>query len=133
MAAVAAAKRHTVALTTEGDLWTWGHCKVSPRRVQLVGARDVAREDGSEVLFHKGQTLVARPVAAAIAAGAAHSSCLTQVTVVPAAGPCTRVLQLAVCRFSWHRVDMLSSTLRGHALVNIARPCSCRRTPNCSR
>ena len=111
MAAVAAAKRHTVALTTEGDLWTWGHCKVSPRRVQLVGARDVAREDGSEVLFHKGQTLVARPVAAAIAAGAAHSCCLTQVTVVPCGTLMhSRATAGGGYRYSWRCAAMLSLT-----------------------
>lgn len=75
--AVAAAKRHTVALTSEGDIWTWGHCHVSPHRVQLAGSRDVLRADGSELVFHKGQSRVGRPVAARIAAGAAHSSCIT--------------------------------------------------------
>ena len=36
--AVAAAKRHTVVLTAEGDVHTWGHRVVTPRRVQLAGA-----------------------------------------------------------------------------------------------
>lgn len=126
-------------------MWTWGHCGVSPRRVQLAGARDVQRTSGEEVhraqshytelnlqllicrrsflvllgfprgvyiywicmgilplllckpdtthqagsessfsaqvVFHKGQTAVARPLAVRIAAGAAHSSCLTQVSM----------------------------------------------------
>jgi hypothetical protein len=48
--AVAAAKRHSLARTAEGDVWTWGHCGVSPRRVQLVGVRDVQRLSGKEVL-----------------------------------------------------------------------------------
>jgi hypothetical protein len=47
--AVAAAKRHSLARTAEGDVWTWGHCGVSPRRVQLVGVRDVQRLSGKEV------------------------------------------------------------------------------------
>ena len=38
--AVAAAKRHTVVLTAEGDVHTWGHRVVTPRRVQLAGARE---------------------------------------------------------------------------------------------
>ena len=36
--AVAAAKRHTMVLTVEGDVYTWGHRVVSPKRVQLAGA-----------------------------------------------------------------------------------------------
>ena len=35
--AVAAAKRHTVVLTRDGDVYTWGHRIVTPRRVPLVG------------------------------------------------------------------------------------------------
>lgn len=35
--AVAAAKRHTVVLTSEGDVYTWGHKVVIPKRVQLAG------------------------------------------------------------------------------------------------
>jgi len=36
--AAAAAKRHTVVLTAEGDVHTWGHRVVTPRRVNLAGA-----------------------------------------------------------------------------------------------
>lgn len=50
--AVAAAKRHTLARTAEGDVWTWGHCGVSPRRVLLAGARDVQRTSGEEVHYN---------------------------------------------------------------------------------
>jgi len=32
-----------------------------------------------QVVFHKGQAAVGRPIAVRIAAGAAHSSCVTQV------------------------------------------------------
>ena len=35
--AVAAAKRHTVVLTADGDVYTWGHKVVTPKRVQLAG------------------------------------------------------------------------------------------------
>ncbi|EIE21610.1 RCC1/BLIP-II [Coccomyxa subellipsoidea C-169] len=84
--AVAAAKRHTVVLTVEGDVYTWGHRVVTPKRVQLAGARDVARAanasgasaGGWEVVFHRGQSQVARPHAVAVCAGAAHSACLDQ-------------------------------------------------------
>jgi len=34
--AAAAAKRHTVVLTAEGDVHTWGHRVVTPRRVNLA-------------------------------------------------------------------------------------------------
>jgi alpha-tubulin suppressor-like RCC1 family protein len=34
---VAAAKRHTLVLTAEGDIFTWGHRVVTPRRVPLAG------------------------------------------------------------------------------------------------
>ena len=53
-----------------------------------TGSRDVARASaapsggGWEVVFHKGQSEVARPIAVMIAAGAAHSSAVTQDGVV---------------------------------------------------
>lgn len=34
---MAAAKRHTVVLTADGDVYTWGHKVVTPKRVQLAG------------------------------------------------------------------------------------------------
>lgn len=37
LVAVAAAKRHMVVLSSEGDIYTWGHRVVTPRRVQLAG------------------------------------------------------------------------------------------------
>lgn len=37
IAQVSAAKRHTVALTHSGDVFTWGHRQVNPRRVTLPG------------------------------------------------------------------------------------------------
>ena len=80
LVAVAAAKRHTLVMTVDGDVYTWGHRAVAPRRVALAGARDAARAaGGAGLLFHKGQAEVALPRAAQIAAGAAHSSVLTLV------------------------------------------------------
>lgn len=75
--AAAAAKRHTLALTADGDVFTWGHRGVSPRRVQLAGARD-----GKPLRFHRGHADVVRPEAVAVCAGAAHSSALTATGVV---------------------------------------------------
>lgn len=37
--ALAAAKRHMVVLSSDGDIYTWGHRAVTPRRVQLAGTR----------------------------------------------------------------------------------------------
>lgn len=34
--AAGAAKRHTLVLTAGGEVYTWGHRGVSPRRVQLA-------------------------------------------------------------------------------------------------
>lgn len=37
LVAVAAAKRHTMVMSSDGDIYTWGHRVVTPRRVQLAG------------------------------------------------------------------------------------------------
>jgi alpha-tubulin suppressor-like RCC1 family protein len=129
MVAAAAA----VVLTAEGEVYTWGHKLVTPRKVSLAGSRDTARagpaagsataaSTGSEAIgpaassssgaagpgaapssaatssssssgggggtaagevrFHQGQSEVLRPVAVAVAAGAAHTTCLTRTGVV---------------------------------------------------
>ena len=39
LVAVAAAKRHMVVMSREGDIYTWGHRVVTPRRVQLAGKK----------------------------------------------------------------------------------------------
>lgn len=80
--AAAAAKRHTLVLTAAGEVYAWGHRGVSPRRVQLAGARDAGAMGSAPISFHRGHADVARPVAAAICAGAAHSSALTASGVV---------------------------------------------------
>ncbi len=80
--ATAAAKRHTLALTADGDVFTFGHREVSPRRIQLAGARDATASDGKALRFHRGHADVVRPEAIAICAGAAHSSALTRTGVV---------------------------------------------------
>lgn len=46
--AIAAAKRHCLALTAAGEVLTWGHTHVTPRRVALAGAREGAREAGGQ-------------------------------------------------------------------------------------
>jgi hypothetical protein len=48
-------------------------------RALCAGARDVARAGAlGDIAFHKGQTEISRPHAVAVAAGAAHSCCLTR-------------------------------------------------------
>ena len=44
--AAAAAKRHTLVLTAGGEVYTWGHRGVSPRRVQLAVRAGKGRQGG---------------------------------------------------------------------------------------
>ena len=74
----AAAKRHTVVLTEDGDVYTWGHRGVSPRKVLLNGVRKaVSLLDGAPLRFQKGYNDVSKPRIQQICAGAAHTSVLT--------------------------------------------------------
>jgi hypothetical protein len=59
----AAAKRHTLVLTADGEVFTWGHRGVSPRRVLLAGTRDVLSAAGEQLWFHRGHKDVFRPQA----------------------------------------------------------------------
>lgn len=43
MRAISAAKRHTTAVSVDGEVWVWGHRVVTPRRLPLAGCRDTAR------------------------------------------------------------------------------------------
>ena len=70
--AVAAAKRHTLALAADGGVWSWGHAVVTPRRVPLAPTGDAAA-----TTLHRGAAAITRPLAVAIAAGAAHSVAVT--------------------------------------------------------
>ena len=47
-----------------------------------LGARDAQRNGFANIAFHKGQSEISRPHAVAIAAGVAHSCCLTSSGVV---------------------------------------------------
>lgn len=108
--AAAAAKRHTLVLTASGEVYTWGHRGVSPRRVQLAGARDALSAEGAPITFHRGHADVARPVAAAICAGAAHSSALTSAGVVLTWRSADPALQ----------VQEVGGTLAGKRVVSVA-------------
>lgn len=90
-----------VVLTCDGDIYSWGHKIVIPRKITLSGSRDTARAaavdypalgggapgssftgQATDVRFHRGQGQISRPVAVAITAGVAHTSCLTRTGVV---------------------------------------------------
>ncbi|CAI5498417.1 unnamed protein product [Closterium sp. Naga37s-1] len=79
IAAVAAAKRHTVVLTADGEAYTWGHRLVTPRRVKVErdvrkGGGTAAGGGGGVIRFHQQ----ARVQLTAVAAGAMHSTVLSQ-------------------------------------------------------
>jgi alpha-tubulin suppressor-like RCC1 family protein len=78
----AAAKRHTVVLTTEGDVLTWGHRGVSPRKVNLSSVRKSTMLNGAPLRFQKGYKDVSKPKVQQICAGAAHTSVLTTTGIV---------------------------------------------------
>ncbi|CAN0913507.1 Inhibitor of Bruton tyrosine kinase [Linum grandiflorum] len=67
---VAAAKSHTVALRSDGEVYTWGHRLVTPRRVIL--SRNVKKSGGTPLKFHRMERLHA----VSIAAGMVHSLAL---------------------------------------------------------
>ncbi|CAI9097502.1 OLC1v1033941C1 [Oldenlandia corymbosa var. corymbosa] len=68
---VAAAKYHTIVLGTDGEVFTWGHRLVTPRRVVI--ARNIKKGGSSPLKFHRMERLHV----ASIAAGVTHSVALT--------------------------------------------------------
>ncbi|MEW5312301.1 MAG: hypothetical protein WDW38_003944 [Sanguina aurantia] len=103
LTAVSLSKRHSVVLSAEGEVFTFGHRMVSPRKVQLAGARDTSRAPplgggaAAGVRFHKGHADMVRPVATAIAAGYSHTSVITRdgaVLVWASADPGPRVQEV---------------------------------------
>ncbi|XP_065853489.1 uncharacterized protein [Euphorbia lathyris] len=68
---VAAAKYHTIVLGAEGEVYTWGHRLVTPRRVLI--ARNLKKSGSSPLKFHRMERLHV----ASIAAGMVHSLALT--------------------------------------------------------
>ncbi|GAV77296.1 RCC1 domain-containing protein/Ank_2 domain-containing protein [Cephalotus follicularis] len=68
---VAAAKYHTIVLGADGEVYTWGHKLVTPKRVVI--ARNLKKSGNTLWKFHRMQRLHV----VAIAAGMAHSMALT--------------------------------------------------------
>ncbi|CAA3000647.1 Ankyrin repeat family regulator of chromosome condensation (RCC1) family isoform 1 [Olea europaea subsp. europaea] len=68
---VAAAKYHTIVLGSDGEVFTWGHRLVTPRRVVI--ARNIKKGGNTTLKFHRKERLNV----VAIAAGMTHSMALT--------------------------------------------------------
>ncbi|KAM7524345.1 hypothetical protein LguiA_014247 [Lonicera macranthoides] len=68
---VATAKYHTIVLGGDGEVFTWGHRLVSPRRVVI--ARNIKKSGTTTLKFHRKERLHV----VAIAAGMVHSMALT--------------------------------------------------------
>ncbi|XP_020579736.1 uncharacterized protein LOC110024230 isoform X2 [Phalaenopsis equestris] len=70
--AVSAAKYHTVVLSSEGEVFTWGHRQVNPKRVII--ARSLKKSGTAPLKFHRMERLHV----VSVAAGMTHSSALTE-------------------------------------------------------
>ncbi|KAJ0704627.1 putative regulator of chromosome condensation 1/beta-lactamase-inhibitor protein II [Helianthus annuus] len=68
---VSAAKYHTMVLGADGEVFTWGHRLVNPRRV--VVARLLKKSESTTLKFHRSERLHV----VSIAAGMTHSIALT--------------------------------------------------------
>ncbi|XP_010266642.1 PREDICTED: uncharacterized protein LOC104604114 isoform X2 [Nelumbo nucifera] len=68
---VSAAKYHTIVLGSDGEVFTWGHRLVTPRRVVI--ARNTKKSGSALLKFHRMERLHV----IAVAAGMTHSMALT--------------------------------------------------------
>ncbi|PWZ28885.1 Inhibitor of Bruton tyrosine kinase [Zea mays] len=68
---VSAAKYHTIVLGADGEVFTWGHRLVTPRRV--VVARCLMKGGNTNLKFHRMERLQV----ISVAAGTTHSTALT--------------------------------------------------------
>lgn len=69
---VTAAKYHTIVMGADGEIYTWGHRLVNPRRVII--ARNLKKHGGTFMTFHRMERLNV----VSIAAGMVHSLALTE-------------------------------------------------------
>ncbi|ERM93597.1 uncharacterized protein LOC18421552 [Amborella trichopoda] len=70
--AVSAAKYHTIVLGSDGEVFTWGHKLVTPRRVMI--SRNTKKRGTVPLKFHRKERLHV----VAVAAGSIHSTALTE-------------------------------------------------------
>ncbi|QCD97362.1 hypothetical protein DEO72_LG6g2072 [Vigna unguiculata] len=68
---VSAAKYHTIVLGSDGEVFTWGHRLVTPKRV--VVSRNLKKSGNTPIKFHRKERLNV----VSIAAGMVHSMALT--------------------------------------------------------
>ena len=124
--ACAAAKRHTVVLTNDGDVLTWGHRGVSPRKVNLTSVRKSSFLDGTPLRFQKGYKDVLKPQVERICAGAAHTSVLTTAGVVltwRSADPQCQVQELGGLLSGERVIDISAGKYRTAAVTVIGTVC----------
>ncbi|XVF30771.1 hypothetical protein REPUB_Repub16aG0087400 [Reevesia pubescens] len=69
---VATAKNHTIVLGADGEVYTWGHRLVTPRRV--VVTRNLKKSGSTPMKFHRKKRLHV----VSIAAGMVHSMAMTE-------------------------------------------------------
>lgn len=143
----AAAKRHTVVLTKDGDVLTWGHKGVSPRKVNFSSVRKSAFLDGTPLRFQKGYKDVSKPKIERICAGAAHTSALTTTGVVltwRSADPHCQVQELGGALAGECVVDISAGKYRTAAVTDLGtvfmwegradyNPADCRLAGSSSR
>ncbi|XP_072951444.1 uncharacterized protein [Typha angustifolia] len=93
---VSAAKYHTIALGADGEVFTWGHRLVTPRRIVI--ARSLKKSGNTPLKFHRMERLHV----ISVAAGMTHSTALTDDGAVfywVSADPNLRCQQLySLCR-----------------------------------
>ncbi|KAL4323331.1 hypothetical protein GQ457_11G014910 [Hibiscus cannabinus] len=69
---IATAKYHTIVLGADGEVYTWGHRLVTPRRVVIT--RNLKKSGSTPMKFHRKERLQV----VAIAAGMVHSMAMTE-------------------------------------------------------
>lgn len=76
---ISASKHHTVVVTRDGEVYSWGHKCVNPRTLHFHKYRaSHYTASGEEMHFHRGYEEVNRPFIEKVAAGVVHSSCITK-------------------------------------------------------
>ena len=77
-----ASKNHTLVLTKESEVWTFGHKIVIPQRVIFSPGNSTSKKSGKRIEYHNDHTAIFRPDMVQLAAGAAHSTAISSLGVV---------------------------------------------------